>query len=297
MLLCLLAFGTAVAQSGNTDSGNQRTIAFGTTINPEAQMAKSQQLAKSLAGKSPQWQAKGDQRRTYHFAEAGADMPYRIFVPTSWDGKSTLPVVMFLHGAWNDESSYLDANDKQMLKLAEQHSFLLVAPLGYSKLGAYGTCLKLPAQFGKPEEAAKQIASRTPEQERTRELSEMDVINVLELVLNEYPVDRSSMYLTGHSMGSGGTLYLGAKYPTYWKALAPMSGPFVVENLYPWDRIRKMPIFLSEGTRSTASLDASRKMGEWMKKQGFTITYKEVDGDHAGMVPLILPDVFAFFSH
>ena len=59
---------------------------------------------------------------------------------------------------------------------------LLVSPLGYSRLGAYGTPLRLPAVFGQPEIAAKQRAAVTPEAEHTLELSEKDVINVLEIV-------------------------------------------------------------------------------------------------------------------
>ena len=85
---------------------------------------------------------------------------------------------------------------------------------------------------------AQQRASVDEQRERTLELSEKDVINVLEIVLSEYPVDRASMYLTGHSMGSGGTWYLGAKYAQYWAAIAPMSGPFVDETNYPWEGCR-----------------------------------------------------------
>ncbi|HEX2934672.1 MAG TPA: alpha/beta hydrolase-fold protein, partial [Bacteroidales bacterium] len=213
------------AQLANIGSTHKKKIIpFGTAIDPDTQIKESQKLAKSLLlTESKQWRAKGDQKRTYHFAEANADMPYRIYVPENWDGKSKLPLVMFLHGAWNDENSYLDADDKLMLKLAEKYGFLLVSPLGYSKLGAYGTCLRLPAGFGKSEEAAKMMAKQTEENWKTLSLSEKDVINVLELVLNEYPVDRKSMFLTGHSMGSGGTWYIGAKYTNYWKAIAPMS--------------------------------------------------------------------------
>ena len=128
-------------------------------------------------------------------------MPYRLYVPTSWDGKSQLPLVMMLHGAGSDEKWYVDANDKQLIRLAEQHGYILVSPLGYTRMGAYGTPLRLPAVFGNPETAAKQRAAVSAEQERTLELSEKDVINVLEIVLNEYPVDRSSMFLTGTFYG------------------------------------------------------------------------------------------------
>ena len=139
------------------------------------------------------------------------------------------------------------------------------------------------------------MSERTSQRDSANILSEKDVINVIELVLSEYPVDLKNMYLTGHSMGSGGTWYLEAKYSNYWKALAPMSGPFVQESAYLWERIRNMPIFMSEGTNAPASLEGSRQMADWMKNNGFNIEYKEVDADHPGMVSLILPDVFEFF--
>jgi predicted peptidase len=168
--------------------------------------------------------------------------------------------------------------------------------LGWSPLGAYGTCLRLPAVFGQAEAAAQQRATACVKDAQTLERSEQDVINVLEMVLNEYPVDRGAMFLAGHSMGSGGTWYLGAKYSEYWKAIAPMSGPFVEQSTYPWDRIRKMPVFMTEGTGATPSLAGSRVMQEWMKAQGFPLEYMEVDADHGRMVPLVLPATFDFFD-
>jgi predicted peptidase len=273
------------------------TIAFGCAINAQEQIRESQALAKSIASPSdPQWRAKGDLHRKYHFGAANADMPYRLYIPTTWDGKSQLPLVMFLHGAGSDENWYVDANDKQLIRLSEQHGYILVSPLGYTRMGAYGTPLRLPAVFGNPEAAAKQRASVSADQERTLELSEKDVINVLEIVLNEYPVDRASMFLMGHSMGSGGTWYLGAKYARYWAAIAPMSGPFVDETNYPWDKVRKMPIFMTEGTRATPSLVGSKSMLAWMKDRGFKIEYMEVNADHGGMIPLVLSSIFNFFD-
>lgn len=292
----LALFGCAVwAQAGSLAASTGSVIDFGTAIDAAAQVRESQQLAKKLVTPgSSQWRARGDQRRTYRFADVNEDVAYRVCVPSSWDGKSKLPMVMFLHGGGNDESSYLDQNDKQMVKLADKHGYLLVSPLGYH--GAYGNRLRLPAVFGQTNEAAKLLAKHDPARDRAQELSEKDVINVLELVLNEYPVDRKHVFLTGHSMGSGGTWYIGAKYPQYWTALAPMSGPFVDEKNYPWDNIRRIPIFMSEGTAATASLTGSRVMRDWMKARGFNLEYKEVDADHPGMVPLILPDVFDYFD-
>jgi predicted peptidase len=273
------------------------TITFGCAINAQEQIRESQALAKSIASPgNPQWRAKGDLHRKYHFPAANVDMPYRLYVPTSWNGKSKLPLVVILHGAGADENLYVDGNDKQLIRLAEQHGYILVSPLGYTPMGAYGTPLRLPAVFGNPEIAAQQRAAVNAERERTLELSEKDVINVIEIVLHEYPVDRASMFLAGHSMGSGGTWYLGAKYAQYWAAIAPMSGPFVDEPNYPWDSIRKMPVLMTEGTGATPSLAGSRAMAAWMKERSFKLEYVEVNADHGGMVPLVLPSVFDFFD-
>ena len=276
---------------------SSQPITFGSAIDGNQQIRDSLSLAESLAAPgNPQWRAKGDQHRSYRFSAAGTDMPYRLYVPTTWDGHSKLPLIVMLHGAGSDENRYLDSNGQQILLLAEKHGYILVSPLGYGPLGAYGTPLRLPAVFGQPEVAAKQRAAVTPEQERTLELSEEDVLNVLEMVLNEYPVDQTSMFLMGHSMGSGGTWYLGAKYSQLWRAIAPMSGPFVDEANYPWERIRSMPIMMSEGTRALPSVKGSYLMRDWMIARGFDLEYLEVDADHGGMVPLVLPAVFDFFD-
>jgi predicted esterase len=200
---------------------------------------------------------------------------------------------MFLHGAGSNENTYVDQNNRQMLSLAEQHGYLLVSPLG--DRGAYGNFLRLTAPFGDEAGAAELMAQVTDESERTNQLSEKDVINVLELVLNEYPVDRAAMFLFGHSMGSGGTWYIGGKYAGYWKGIAPMSGPFVQKTGYPWEGVRNLSIFVTEGTQ-TPSLEASRLLRDWLEQDGFQSQYEEVDADHGGMVRLVLPDIFEFFD-
>jgi predicted peptidase len=273
----------------------QAVIGFGTDISPQQQVQQSKALAKKTTNpQASTWRAKGDQKRTYFFDEANATVPYRIVVPSSWDGKKPLPLVLFLHGGGSNENYYLDANNKLLVKLAEERGYLLVSPLGYQ--GAYGNSLRLPAVFGQAEEAVKMLAKRTPDKDSTNRLSEADVINVLELVLNEYPVDTKNLFLAGHSMGSGGTWYLAAKYPGYWNAFAPMSGPFIQESPYPWEAIKSKPIFMTEGLKALPSLEGSRAMFNWMKTNGFNVSYKEVDADHGGMVPLMLPEVFDFFD-
>jgi poly(3-hydroxybutyrate) depolymerase len=239
---------------------------------------------------------KGDQHREYTFAPTGQKMPYRIYVPTSWDGKSSLPILLFLHGAGANENTYFDMAGGLLKQLAEKHGYIVVSPLGFTPLGAYGNPLRLPAVFGESQAAAAQRAAITPQRRRELDLSELEVITVLEIATEEYGADRSRTFLAGHSMGSGGVWHLAARYPERWRAVAPMSGPFIDKETYPFDRIRDLPIFMTEGTGATPSLAGSRALAAFMRAGKFNFEYLEVDGNHGSMVPMVWPAIFDYFD-
>jgi predicted peptidase len=251
-------------------------------------------VAGSLAAQSAP--PTGDQHRRYVFAPTGAEMPYRVYVPTNWQPGRALPILLFLHGAGANESTYLDMADGLLPRLAEQHGYIVVSPLGFAPLGAYGNPLRLPAVFGESAAAAAQRAAVTPQRRRELALSELEVITALELVTEEYGADRSRTFLAGHSMGSGGAWHLAARYPERWRAVAPMSGPFVDKETYPLDRIRNLPLFVTEGTGAEPSLAGSRALAEFMRAGEFDFEYLEVDGNHGSMVPMVYPAIFAFFD-
>lgn len=238
----------------------------------------------------------GDQHRQYLFAPTGQQMPYRVYVPTSWDGRSALPILLFLHGAGANESTYLDTADGMLRKLAEKHGYIVVSPLGFTPLGAYGNPLRLPAVYGESATAQSQVAAVTPQRRRELALSELEVITALDVVTEEYGADRARTYLAGHSMGSGGVWHLAARYPDRWRAIAPISGPFVDAKTYPFERIRPLPIFMTEGTAATPSLAGSRALAKFLTDQKFDFRYLEVDGNHGSMVPMIWPAMFEYFD-
>lgn len=238
----------------------------------------------------------GSQHIEYFFTPTGETMPLRYYVPTSWDGSSALPIVLMLHGAGANENSYMDMREGQLMQLAEQHGYIVVSPLGHTPLGAYGNPLRLPAVFGNDEIAAQQIAAVDLQRQRTLALSELEVITALELITERYGADRQRTYLAGHSMGSGGVWHLAARYPERWRAIAPMSGPFVDRATYSFERLRSLPIFMTEGRGATPSLEGSRAMSAWMREQAFDFEYLETDGDHGGMVPEVWPAIFDFFD-
>ena len=247
-------------------------------------------------GTAAQTRPTGDQRRQYHFAPTAQQMPVRVFVPPAWDGKTPLPIVLMLHGAGADENTYMDQAGGLLMKLAAQHGYIVVSPLGFSPLGAYGNPLRLPAVFGENGAAAAQRAAVTPQRRRELALSELEVMTALELITEDYGADRSRTYLAGHSMGSGGAWHLAARYPERWRAVAPMSGPFVDAATYPFDRIRRLPILMTEGTGATPSLEGSRALARHLRGGDFVFEYLEVDGNHGSMVPMVWPRIFEFFD-
>ena len=253
-------------------------------------------VAVGVAWSQPAEPGTGDQHREYVFAPTGETLPYRVYVPAAWDGDSALPILLFLHGAGADENAYLDMSDGLLLRLAEEHGYIVVSPLGFRALGAYGNPLRLPAVFGESEAAAQQRAAVTLERKRELAFSELDVITVLEIVTEAYGADRTRTFLAGHSMGSGGAWHLAARYPERWRAVAPMSGPFIDAETYPFDLIRDLPIFMTEGTGAAPSLEGSRALNAFMSNGDFDFKYLEVDGNHGSMVPLVWPAIFEFFD-
>jgi pimeloyl-ACP methyl ester carboxylesterase len=97
-------------------------------------------------------------------------------------------------------------------------------------------------------------------------------------------------------MGSGGVWHLAARYPERWRAIAPLSGPFVNRSSYPFERLRALPIFMTEGRGATPSLEGSRAMAAFLREQAFDVDYLETGGDHGGMVSEVLPAIFDFFD-
>jgi len=253
-------------------------------------------LTLTISAQAPPARSTGSQHREYVFTPTGQQMPYRVYVPKTWDGKASLPILLMLHGAGANENTYMDQADGLLMKLAEQHSFIVVSPFGFTPLGAYGNPLRLPAVFGQTAAAASQRADITPARQRELNLSELEVMTALEIVTEEYGADRSRTFLAGHSMGSGGVWHLAARYPERWRAVAPMSGPFVDAATYPFDRIKRLPIFMTEGTGATPSLEGSRALSRYLRDGGFAFEYLEVDGDHGGMVPMVWPRIFQFFA-
>jgi len=241
--------------------------------------------------------AKGDQQRHYFFEAAGKEMPYRIYVPRSYDPKVGAPLIVALHGYGGNQNYFFDSV-KELPALCEQYGFIFAAPMGFATDGWYGAPLSIPGAAPRSGGGSTPTPGRSPDEEtRYRARSEQDVRNVLEIVNREYKIDSDRTYLMGHSMGGFGTWWLGQKYADTWAAIAPMSG--VLPNVdYQLPKLKAVPVMVSiGGAENPAWVEASRKQVDTMKAMGMTTDYFEPEGaTHGGMIAPTTPQVFAFLA-
>ena len=69
------------------------------------------------------------------------------------------------------------------------------------------------------------------------------VITFLDYLKDEYKLDQSKIFLTGHSMGGFGTWSTAHEYPNKFTAIAPVSGGVSEINQYQAERIKNLPIW------------------------------------------------------
>ncbi|MBZ5609434.1 MAG: hypothetical protein LAP38_14320 [Acidobacteriia bacterium] len=231
-------------------------------------------LSAAQGGKDPFAGRTGDFKRHYYLKDAGEIMPYRLYIPPSYNGSRAYPMVLALHGLGGTEDGFFGPNYRA-LDEAEKRGYILVAPLGYRIDGGYG--------------------GRGAVHTRSQQFSEQDVMEVLRLVRERYKIDDNRIYLLGHSMGAIGTWLLGPKYPNIWAVLAPISGagdPASVE------KTRDIPEIVVHGDAdNVVPVNSSRVMVAAMKKLGVEVKYIEVPGgSHGDVAAPNMSAIFDFFD-
>ncbi len=229
------------------------------------------------------------QDRSYHFKEAGKDMPYSLFVPSSYNGTAAYPLIVALHGLGSSADQMI--RYRGLTDLAEEHGYIVAAPAGYNSHGWYGSLGPGKNRF------SERFARGEPDPENLGELSEKDVFNVLDIVKGEFKIDAKRVFLMGHSMGGGGTLYLGMKYSHLWAGLGPIA-PAIYSNPNQLEKIATMPIIVVQGDEDRlVKVEVTRRWVEMMKRLSMPYQYIEIPGgDHVTVAPNNLPAIFAFFN-
>jgi poly(3-hydroxybutyrate) depolymerase len=252
------------------------------TFDPDKDLAAAEAIAAGAkGGKDPFAGKTGDFKRHYTLDAAKEIIPYRMYVPAAYNGSKAFPLIVALHGLGGTEDSFFDGYNKVLPPLAESHGYIVAAPLGYRVDGSYGWGLGNPPA--------------DPTTRRTQELSEQDVMQVLQHVRQQYKIDENRIYLMGHSMGGIGTWKLAPKYPDVWAAIAPISGSGAPDTL---EKIRHVPEIIVHGDADpTVNVAGSRTMVAKLKELGVEHKYIEVPGGlHSDVVAPNIAAIVEFFD-
>ncbi len=124
------------------------------------------------------------------------------------------------------------------------------------------------------------------------------VIDILDDVLANFPIDERRLYLTGLSMGGYGSWDLGTRLAERWAAVAPICGGG--DELYA-DRLAGVPVWAWHGAADeVVPVSKSRTMIEAIRQAGGSPQYTELPGvGHDSWTPAytnpdgLLPWLFA----
>jgi predicted esterase len=217
------------------------------------------------AGKDPLAGKHGDMRRAYFSKADQTFQPYRIFVPTQYDGSKPAPLLIALHGMGGDENGMFDGYRETLKVEAQRVGFIVACPKGREPTSMY------------------------------RGTAEQDVMDVIAEVRRDYKVDASRIYLMGHSMGGYGTWSVAMDHPEVFAAIGPISGGGSAAGM---EKIKTIPEYVVHGDDDrTVNVNMSRTMVAAGKKLGAPITYVEVPGgSHVSVAEPNFAPMLDFFA-
>jgi len=192
--------------------------------------------------------------------------PYRLLIPSSYDGSKPFPLIIALHGAGRDENSFFDDYPNGAFKNeAEQRGYIVACPKGRQPTSMY---------LGP---------------------AEQDVMDVIAQVRKNYKIDPNRIYMTGHSMGGFGTWSIAMDHPDIFAAIAPISGGGNPANVA---KIAHIPELVVHGDADQiVPVNSSRVMVEAAKKAGAEVKYIEVPGgSHVDVAVPNFKNIFDWFD-
>ena len=223
--------------------------------------------------------------------EANADIPYALFVPSTYGPQKPAPIVVTLHG--------LNITPLQQIlfdgttDFAERFGFIVLAPMGFNVSSWWGSRPGTPVDTAAAKPGGDVRYSNT-------ELAEIDSLALLKSIREHYAVDGDRIYLMGHSMGGAGTYYLGGKYSDIWAGLAPIAGAGgIAEGAA--GRFKSLPTLIMHGAKdSIVPASNSRRAVAALQAVGAPHVYLEFpDKDHEFWIrrgAAQMEKVFLFFN-
>lgn len=178
----------------------------------------------------------------------GGDRDGVLFVPKDYQPTKPIPLVLALHGATGSSRGPI----RMFSPIADQLGFALLVPESRGR-----TWDAIMSDFG----------------------PDRDFIDrALDSAWGRVAIDPARIGVVGFSDGATYSLAIGRANGDLFHGVAAFSPGFLI----PVDEVGKAPIFISHGRQdSILPIDScSRRIVPELQRMGYTVTYKEFDGDH-----------------
>lgn len=219
-------------------------------------LVEAEELAKAVAAKRSYFTP---ERPGQFWLTLGSGSPVRVAVPPAAKGGKPLPLVVAMHGAGGSENMFFDAyGHGAIVRECAKRGWLLVA----TRAGLIG---------GAP-----------------------PVTAVVDELAKSYPVDKTRVYLVGHSMGAAHVMMLVQQSPERFAAAAALGGGGLTRKP---EALKRVPLFVGCGAQDFA-LGSARALAREAESAGNPrVQLKEyADCEHIVVCQVAMGDVFAFFD-
>ena len=169
--------------------------------------------------------------------------------------------------------------------------YSLYLPADYSPDKTYSLIVVAHGYSGNDYDGGNHIASLKPEDfiivsvfgrgdMYYQSVGEQDVLDVMDRILDRYPVDKNRVYLTGNSMGGLGTWRLGSLYADRFAAIAPYCGWTSTVLMVNLGNLRTYVVHGDADTAVPVQFD--RACVNELQRLGYDVTYIEIpNGSHS----------------
>jgi predicted peptidase len=199
----------------------------------------------------------------------GAKMPYRLFIPPTYDSTHSYPLIVYLHGGagnGTDDVSQISGGNADgthvwtTKEVQSEHPAFVLAPQAPND-----------EDWGGPENSDLSPSSKS-------------MLEIVESLEHEFKIDKARLYITGQSLGGYGTWDIIIRRPKTFAAAIPLSGSGVVDNspfqrtysAAEFQRIKNLPIWVFQGADDkTVPPEGPRKTVATLQSLGSKLRYTE----------------------
>jgi poly(3-hydroxybutyrate) depolymerase len=203
----------------------------------------------------------GPQVLTFFSDVDDTEQPYGLYLPRDYNPRKKYPLVVSLHGAGSNHRLNLrrvfgmsnaggetDVEATRYFPALRDVAYIVVSPFARGTMGYQG-------------------------------LAEKDVYDALADVRRRFSIDDDRIYLTGLSMGGGGTLWLGLTRPDLWAAIAPVCPAPPAEAADLAQNALNLPIHIHQGGADpVVKPEGTRDWVQKLKDLGTDVGYTEYPG-------------------